>query len=122
MEKSNKENWCEPHKCASLLINTMELRGRLNMYRHLQKINCLTGKGKYEYYAESRSRLFDWKDAKCEKIMGSRLANQLLKIGIKRMGQFEIFTKEQLIEKGIKKSSTNRMWMHTDKMKIRLGV
>jgi hypothetical protein len=122
MEESKTNKWCDASKCASLLINTMELRGRLNMYRHLQEINCLTGKGKYEYYAESRSRLFDWKDTNCQKIMGARLANQLLKIGIKRMGQFEIYTKEQLVEKGIKKSSINRMWMHTDKMKIRLGI
>jgi hypothetical protein len=122
MEETKTTKWCDANKCASLLINTVELRGRLNTYRHLVKINCLTGTGKQEYYAKNRARLFDWKDTNCEKIMGARLANQLLKIGIKRMGQFEIYTKEQLILKGIKKSSTNRMWMHTDKMKVILGI
>jgi hypothetical protein len=121
MEKEKQKNWCQPNKCLSLLINNNQLQGRLNAYRTPKSNSCRISE-KRDYWNKNRSELFDWKDTNCEKIMGARLANQLLKIGIKRMGQFEVYTKEQLILKGIKKSSTNRMWMHTDKMNVMLGI
>ena len=121
MSEEKANNWCSPDKCLSLLLSNVELKGRLNTYRYFKKINCLS-QGNNEYYAKNRLLLFDWEDTNCEKIMGTFLANQLYRIGIERMCQFEILTKDQLVEKGIKRSLANKMWKHTDLMKLRLGV